>query len=243
MSDGGRPDVDGQSVSHREEAPSLQMNHVPISLQRRRSLSCFHTTSPRDAARRRSRCSTWAAVRYHPSRNRETRREDGGHERTETNTTTHSSFLLHACTDESTSRVSLAVPRCPPPSSVQVHKHLTTNQTVPLRTSAARDLRIARIRTLDMQIVLTVGGRGQTRMLPGRNMVTVKITGRSSGRFLTAVPSTMSLQMGLSPLPSLKSSRLSTTTWPIRSCRENRSKSYTEKCSFLECSSLSGTPN
>lgn len=46
MSDGGRPDVDGQSVSHREEAPSLQMNHVPISLQRRRSLSCFHTTSP-----------------------------------------------------------------------------------------------------------------------------------------------------------------------------------------------------
>lgn len=53
----------------------------------------------------------------------------------------------------------------------------------------------------------------------------------------------MSLQTGLSPLPSLKSSRLSTTTWPIRSCLENRSKSYTEKCSFLECSSFSGTPN
>ena len=60
---------------------------------------------------------------------------------------------------------------------------------------------------------------------------------------LTAVPSTMSLQTGLSPLPSLKSSRLSTTTWPIRSCLEKRSKSYTEKCSFLECSSFSGTPN
>lgn len=64
-----------------------------------------------------------------------------------------------------------------------------------------------------------------------------------TGSFLTAVPSTMSLQMGLSPLPSLKSSRLSTTTWPIRSCLENRSKSYTEKCSFLECSSFSGTLN
>lgn len=60
---------------------------------------------------------------------------------------------------------------------------------------------------------------------------------------LTAVPSTMSLQTGLSPLPSLKSSRLSTTTWPIRSCLEKRSKSYTEKCSFLECSSFNGTPN
>lgn len=42
---------------------------------------------------------------------------------------------------------------------------------------------------------------------------------------------------------SAKSKKLSTITWPIKSCLENLSKSYTEKWSFLVFRSLYGTVN
>lgn len=60
---------------------------------------------------------------------------------------------------------------------------------------------------------------------------------------LTLVTYSISFQILHSLGKSAKSKKLSTTTWPIRSCLENLSKSYTEKWSFLVLRSLYGTVN